>query len=86
MDNDEKREIREIIAQKNMSDETLQNVIWNCAINEWVEELRLCVNVPRSSVEYLLYIDVCCLNYVKYCCEYFWFLFLCCTKINKIVV
>ena len=61
MDNDEKRKLRleigEIIAQKNMSDETLNEVIWNCALYGWVEELRLCVNVPRSSVEYLLYID-----------------------------
>ena len=59
-DNDENRKLRleigEIIAQKNMSDETLNEVIWNCALYGWVEELRLCVNVPRSSVEYLLYI------------------------------
>ena len=60
VDNDENRKFRmqigEIIAYKNMSDETLQNVISICAIYGWVEELRLCVNVPRSSVEKLLYI------------------------------
>ena len=59
--NDEERKLRlrmgEIIAQKNMSDETLHKAIWNCAAKGWVEELRLCVNVPRSSVECLLYID-----------------------------
>ena len=57
VDNDEERKLRlqtgEIIAQKNMSDELLHKVIWNCAIGGWVEELRRCVNVPRSSVEYL---------------------------------
>ena len=54
--NDENRKRRvqagQIIAHKNMSDETLHAVIWNCAQGGWVEELRLCVNVPRSSVEY----------------------------------
>ena len=63
MDNDEERKVRlqmgQIIAQKNMSDETLHEVIWNCAVCGWVEELRLCVNVPRSSVEYLLYYIDC---------------------------
>ena len=47
----EKRKIREMIAQKNMSDETLHDVICYCAKEGFVEELRLCVNVPRSSVE-----------------------------------
>ena len=61
VDNDENRalrlQLRELIAHKDMSDSTLQKIIWHCAIKGWVEELRLCVNVPRSSVEYLLYID-----------------------------
>ena len=54
MDNDEKRKIRtrirKTIAQK-CDDETLQKMIRYCAIEGWVEELRLIVNLPRSSVE-----------------------------------
>ena len=64
VDNDEERKVRlqmgKIIAQKNMSDETLHAVIWYCATFGWVEELRLCVNVPRSSVEYLVYVLIVC--------------------------
>ena len=88
--NDENRKLRlqtgKIIAHKNMRDETLQKVIWNCAIYGWVEELRLCVNVPRSSVEYLFYINCVLFELWKYCWEYFWFIFLFCITINKIVV
>ena len=58
VDNDEDRkvaqlrlQIREMIAQKNMSDEQLHAIICVCANNGWVEELRLTVNVPRSWVE-----------------------------------
>ena len=42
--------IREIFEQKNISDEMLHIIICECAYQEWVEELRLAVNVPRSSV------------------------------------
>ena len=51
VDNDDKREMREMIAHKNISDEALHRMICDCAKKGWVEELRLCVNVPRSSVE-----------------------------------
>ena len=50
-DNDEKRQICAMVAQKNMNDETLYMIICYCADKGWVEGLRLCVNVPRSSVE-----------------------------------
>ena len=59
MDNDENRKVRrsmrKVIEQKNMSDEQLHEIICACAKTGWVEELRLAVNVPRSSVEYFLY-------------------------------
>ena len=58
MDNEEKRkperrrEIRKCIVQKDIiSDETLQGIIRDCAQQGWDEELKLAVNVPRSSVE-----------------------------------
>ena len=67
-----------------MSDEKLLDIIWDCVKKGWVEELTLCVNVPRSSVEYLLFIAS--VLFGPCYCEYFWFLFLFCPKINKIVV
>ena len=52
MDNHEKREIRKVIAQKNISDERLFQIIVYCARKGWIEELKLALNVSRSSVEY----------------------------------
>ena len=49
---DEKRKIRAIIAKNNMTDELLHRVICYCAAKAWVEELRLCVKAPRSSVKH----------------------------------
>ena len=74
MDNDEKRKIRryirEWIEQRNMSDETLHKVVCVCANNGWVEELKLAVNVPRSSVE-CFYIFLLIMSVV-----HFWLLFI----------
>ena len=59
MVNDEKKErhrriyIRNMIAQKNITDETLHDIICECAKEGWVEELRLAVDLPRSSVEFV---------------------------------
>ena len=55
-DNDEtktmklRRAVREI---KNVSDETLQKLIRECAWQGLVEEFQLAMNDPRSSVEYM---------------------------------
>ena len=47
-------EVREIIAQNNMTDQVLYDIICDCAFGGWVKELRLALNVSRSPVE-------CCL-------------------------
>ena len=49
--NDEKRGIRGMIAQKNMSDDMFHRVICKCAQEGWVEEFKLAMNIPRSLVE-----------------------------------
>ena len=43
--------VRKLLAQKIVSDKILHAIICFCARFGWVEELRLAVNVPRSSVE-----------------------------------
>ena len=78
-DDEKRRKMRETIAQKNMSDERLRNIIWDCAHHGWVEELTLTVNVPRSSVKCFNILIVCCLNNVEYYDE-FLVAFLFCAK------
>ena len=43
--------IRATLAQKNIGDKTLHEIIFCCATLGLVEELRLGVSLPRSSVE-----------------------------------
>ena len=73
-----RRQIREWIAfaqtENKTHDEELYVTIWTCVRSEFVEELKLTVNVPRSSVEL-------CLNDVKCIIVNFLLHFLVCAKI-----
>ena len=42
-----------IVQKENMNDQKLHRMIFMCAQQGWLEELRLAIDIPRSSVESL---------------------------------